>query len=49
MPESKRALLDGKLEAARYFIVWELPTKRASLALFTAQDRTVLEANPANW
>ena len=49
VPESKRALLDGKLEAARYFIVWELPTKRASLALFTAQDRTVLEANPANW
>ncbi|HET7842858.1 MAG TPA: acyl-CoA dehydrogenase [Xanthomonadales bacterium] len=47
--DARRALLEGKLEAARYFIAWELPTKRPLLALFAAQDRTVLEADPARW
>ena len=46
---ARRALLEGKLEAGRYFIAWELPTKRPALELFTAQDRTVLDADPAHW
>jgi butyryl-CoA dehydrogenase len=36
--DTRRTLLEGKQAAARYFINWELPTKDAPLALFTAMD-----------
>jgi alkylation response protein AidB-like acyl-CoA dehydrogenase len=43
-----RDLLEGKRTAARYFITWELPTKRHALALFARVDRTVFDTPPAH-
>jgi len=47
LASSTHDFLEGKLLAARYFIEWELPTKRHALTLVTQGDRTVLEASPA--
>jgi alkylation response protein AidB-like acyl-CoA dehydrogenase len=42
--EARRRLLEGKLQAARYFISWELEGKRHALQLVARGDRTVLDA-----
>jgi butyryl-CoA dehydrogenase len=39
--------LRGKRQAARWFITWALPTKRAPLALFAAGDATCRDATDA--
>jgi butyryl-CoA dehydrogenase len=44
---ARRAFLEGKCLAARYFIEWELPTKTHALALVTRADPLVLDADPA--
>ena len=42
----RRDFLEGKRRAARYFIGWELPTKKHALALFARGDRTTLDMPP---
>lgn len=42
----RRALLNGKLAAARYFIGWELPGKDAVLERFTAIDPLCRDLDP---
>jgi butyryl-CoA dehydrogenase len=46
LPESTRDFLQGKRIAARYFIEWELPTKRHALKLVTRLDRLALDCEP---
>jgi alkylation response protein AidB-like acyl-CoA dehydrogenase len=43
--DARRRLLQGKLQAARYFIAWELEGKRHALQLVARGDRTVLDAS----
>ena len=38
---------DGKRQAARYFLRWELPRTRAQLDLLDSLDRTVLDTQPS--
>ena len=49
LPEAsgpRRALLQGKIAAADYFIRWELPAKDASLARFAALDPLCRDLDP---
>ncbi|MCE2944916.1 MAG: acyl-CoA dehydrogenase C-terminal domain-containing protein, partial [Xanthomonadaceae bacterium] len=43
----RRAMLEGKVAAARYFIDWELPTKDAVLARFASVDPLCRDLDPA--
>ncbi|MCZ8061946.1 acyl-CoA dehydrogenase [Silanimonas sp.] len=43
----RRAMLEGKVAAARYFIDWELPTKDAVLARFASIDPLCRDLDPA--
>lgn len=43
---SRRALLEGKLAAAHYFIAWELPCKDAQLERFMALDPLCRDIKP---
>jgi butyryl-CoA dehydrogenase len=47
LSEPRRAWLEGKRLAARYFIGWELPAQRHALALLERVDRTVHDAQSA--
>lgn len=47
LPQHTRDFLQGKRLAARYFIEWELPTKRHALALVARGDRLVLDSDPS--
>jgi butyryl-CoA dehydrogenase len=47
LSEPRRAWLEGKRLAARYFIGWELPAQRHALTLLERVDRTVHDAQPA--
>ena len=43
----RRAMLEGKVAAARYFIDWELPTKDAVLVRFASIDPLCRDLDPA--
>ncbi|MFL0578779.1 acyl-CoA dehydrogenase [Dietzia sp. 179-F 9C3 NHS] len=46
LEDSSDAFAAGKLQAARYFLRWELPTVDAQLDLLASGDRTTLDMDP---